>query len=192
MRILVLSPHPDDGELACAGMVMKYNKKHEFFWCCFSDCGVRGIHNEFNASMDMMRIKDYNFFSYQVRTFDSYRQDILDDIIKTQDEFKPDVVIIPSCNDKHQDHYTVSAEAIRAFYHTPQILMYEQEHNTRPIESDIDIKLSDEDIDAKLAVLACYQSQSGKPYFNPEYIRGRLRWRDGHYERFKHYQTILR
>jgi LmbE family N-acetylglucosaminyl deacetylase len=44
-----------------------------------------------------------------------YDKKYVEEMIKLRSQIKPDIVILPSRNDIHQDHSTVTSEGIRAF-----------------------------------------------------------------------------
>src|SRR5690349_16368044 len=48
--------------------------------------------------------------NYPVREFPSHRQSILDDMIRFKRELAPELVLLPSSKDTHQDHQVVAAE----------------------------------------------------------------------------------
>ena len=66
----------------------------------------------------------FKLYLLPVRIFLDYRQHILDTMIRIRDDIKPDLVIMPSLNDTHQDHNVVSNEGFRAFKRN-SILGYE-------------------------------------------------------------------
>jgi len=61
---------------------------------------------------------------YKVRYFGRERQRILEDLVRIGREYSTDLVLTPSMGDVHQDHSTITREAIRAFK-TKTILGYE-------------------------------------------------------------------
>lgn len=179
MRLLILSPHPDDAELGAGATIKKY-QNNEIRWMVFSDCvdslpegsdNNRLIH-EFKAVCHLAKINDCDLISFPVRRFSEYRQDILELLIKERDKFKPDLIIGPSLNDTHQDHTVIAHEMVRAFKNA-SILSYELPWNNLISRGNYFEKITFEQLSFKLKILSKYQSQVEKhrPYFDPDYIR---------------------
>ncbi|MDD5650602.1 MAG: PIG-L family deacetylase [Candidatus Nanoarchaeia archaeon] len=180
-RILVLSPHTDDGELGCGATIYKLLQEgHEVFYAVFSIC-ERSLSPEFPKdtlkkelmqALSVLGVKEsnLNLFDYKVREFDTHRQDILEDLIKLRDKIKPDIVLVPSSTDVHQDHTVVYNEAIRAFKFV-SILGYELPWNTITFTTNCIIKLNEEAVNAKIEALKKYKSQNYRKYFNESFLR---------------------
>jgi N-acetylglucosamine malate deacetylase 1 len=113
---------------------------------------------------------------FEVRDFPAHRQAILEVMVKLQNEIRPDMVMLPSTYDRHQDHETVSQEGFRAFKKTT-LLGYDLPWNTLNYATNMFIHLQQEHIDAKLKALEQYKSQAGRPYATREFIEGLARMR---------------
>ena len=125
-KILVLAPHTDDGELGCGGTIAKLiEEKKQVFYVAFSsaeksvpkDLPKDILKKEVKKAMRILGLSERNLilFNYEVRNFPKYRQEILEDMIKLNEKIKPDLVLLPSTHDIHQDHQVVSQEGFRAF-----------------------------------------------------------------------------
>ncbi len=177
---LVLAPHTDDGELGCGGTIHKLIQNgYTVHYVAFSAC-EQSVLPQFPKDILITEVKkatailgippeNLTLLKYQVRTFNYNRQDILDDIIKLKTRIKPDLVFIPSVNDLHQDHATISNEAIRAFKFST-ILCYELPWNNFNFNTSCFIELSPENLDSKIAALAKYESQAHRPYANEDFL----------------------
>jgi N-acetylglucosamine malate deacetylase 1 len=84
---------------------------------------VRNATKELGISEERLLLYDYD-----VRTFKTFRQEILEDIIAFRNKARPDIVFLPSPTDIHQDHQVISEEGIRAFK-TSNVLGYEMPWN---------------------------------------------------------------
>jgi LmbE family N-acetylglucosaminyl deacetylase len=91
-------------------------------------------------------------------------------MIDLRERIQPDVVLLPSRNDIHQDHSTVTSEGIRAFKNC-SILGYELIWNNLSFATDFFCVLSEEDIKKKINALAAYKTQEGKSYMSSDFIR---------------------
>ena len=109
--------------------------------------------------------------NYDVRTFPEFRQQILDTIIDFKKKIEPDLVLVPSSHDTHQDHHTIYQEAIRAFKKEASIWGYEQPWNNLSFTTDIFLQLDAKHLKKKIEALKKYTSQSVKTYFDETYIQ---------------------
>jgi LmbE family N-acetylglucosaminyl deacetylase len=186
-RVLILAPHTDDGEFGCGGSISKWIEDgNEVYYAAFSACRQSVLKEfpedilitEVKAATATLGIKRENLilFDYDVRTFNFRRQEILDDMIRLRGEIKPDLVLMPSMNDVHQDHHTVSVEGLRA-YKFSSILCYELPWNNLSFTTSNFMLLEERHIEAKLRALAEYKSQAHRNYANEEFIRGLARTR---------------
>lgn len=180
-RILVLAPHTDDGEFGCGGTIAKLiADKAEVFYAAFSVCELSIpshlpkdiLETEVKNATGVLGIKSENLkiFRYGVRTFESYRQQILDDLVCLRNEIEPDLVLMPSPHDIHQDHYTIGLEGVRAFKQI-SILGYELPWNNLTFNTQSFVFLKEEHLNKKVEALKCYQSQSNRIYANESFIR---------------------
>src|SRR6185436_16699098 len=92
-RIMVLAPHTDDGELGCGGTIAKLiSEGKEVFYAAFSLCrrtldeglAPDTLEIEVKAATKVLGIKPANLklYDYDVRNFHSFRQDILEDMVR--------------------------------------------------------------------------------------------------------------
>ncbi|MFM8454716.1 MAG: PIG-L deacetylase family protein [Gammaproteobacteria bacterium] len=188
--ILFISPHTDDSELGAGGALIKFlNEGKKVYVAAF--CSAKEslkqydkpenlLSLEFYAGMNFLGLpKDHCFlFDFPLRDFSKCRQIILDRLIELKNTIKPDLVIIPSKNDIHQDHSVVHIESIRAFKDT-SIWCYELPWNQMKFEGTCYIKLDNEIVNKKIKLLGHYKSQIeiNRPYFQEEFIRSLARIR---------------
>ena len=187
MRILVLAPHTDDGEFGCGGSIARFaSEGHEVHYVAFS-AAEKSVPIEYPSDVlrtevvnatAVLRIPKPNLqvLNFDVRDFPAHRQEILEVMVKLQANIKPDMVLLPSTYDVHQDHETVSKEGFRAFKRTT-LLGYDLPWNTLNFATNMFIHLKQEHIDLKLAALAQYKSQAGRPYATKAFIEGLARMR---------------
>jgi len=185
--ILVLGPHTDDGEFGCGGTMAKFIEEgRDVYYATFS-CAEESVPAGLPRDILLTEVKKATkvlgvdrdkllIYRYQVRKFAQYRQEILEDLVKLKKDLEPDLVIMPSSHDLHQDHYTIAMEGLRAFKFT-SILGYEVPWNNITFETSSFVYLEERHIEKKLASLQCYRSQIGRKYANSEYIKGLARTR---------------
>ncbi len=178
---LVLAAHTDDGELGCGGTIARLAAEGtRVFYAAFSACedsvpddyprdilrqevvdatGVLGIRHE-----------DLRLYDFPVRHFPAYRQPILETLVCLRRELEPQLVLMPSQSDVHQDHQVICAEGIRAFKHSSQ-LAYDMPQNNYTFDMNYFVPLEEKHLEWKWEALQRYQSQNKRPYMRAEYIR---------------------
>lgn len=181
-KVLVLGAHPDD-ELGCGGTLAKMADTknttvyHYFFCPCqlsLRDIGLPEdqLLSEVAKSREILNIRSENSgnFDFPVRELETYRQEVLEEMIKLKKRINPDIVLIPNRNDIHQDHTTVCREAIRAFKNTT-ILGYEMPWNTLRMNHDCLVHLEKCHLNKKIEANKCYESQLHRNYANIEFYQ---------------------
>jgi LmbE family N-acetylglucosaminyl deacetylase len=180
-RVLVIAPHTDDGEFGCGASIAKFIEDgKKIFYVAFSAAEKSVpkkmprdvLRTEVKDATALLGIKEENLFvlEYPVREFPKYRQDILEDMINFNQEIQPDLVMLPSTFDTHQDHQVVMQEGFRAFKKTT-MLGYEVAWNNLTFNTNAFIFLEKRHVDAKINSLKCYISQLGRNYVTEEFIR---------------------
>ncbi|HUV45613.1 MAG TPA: PIG-L family deacetylase [Dehalococcoidia bacterium] len=181
-KILVLSPHTDDGEMAAGGTIARFIEEGKsVYYVAFSSCEASVPQDfpsdilkvECEASTKILGImpERVTLLNYEVRTFPSHRQEILEDMVKLKEAIEAELVLIPASSDLHQDHQVIHNEALRAFKMSSSIWGYEHPWNNLTFTTDVFIKLEEGHIKKKIDALAQYSSQDFRPYFDQEYIR---------------------
>jgi N-acetylglucosamine malate deacetylase 1 len=180
-RILVLAPHTDDGELGCGGSIAKFcSEGKEVFYAAFSLC-ARSLPK--GSASDTLAIECKKatvvlgiapshliLFDHEVREFPAARQTILDELVQLNKNIQPDLVLLPSASDIHQDHQVIHQEGLRAFKNTT-IAGYELPWNNSSFHTNLFIRLSKKEVDQKVNALKEYQSQSHRNYMQEDFIR---------------------
>ena len=179
-NILVLAPHTDDGELGCGGTIAKFiDNKSNVYYAAFStaeESVPEGfpkdiLKTEVQQATALLGIEPNNLFiyNYKVRKLSYHRQSILEDLVQLRNKLSPDLVLMPSRNDIHQDHIVVAEEGLRAFKYKT-ILGYELPWNNLRFNTQCFIKLEKRHLEHKVAALEKYSSQIGKNYMSRDFI----------------------
>ena len=180
-RVLILAPHADDGEFGCGGSIDRFvDEGKEVFYVAFSMCEESIpepypkdiLRNEVKEATKRLGIPKGNviLYNFRVRELSYHRQEILEELMKLREAIRPDLIFVPSPNDLHQDHSTVSIEGIRAFKKAT-ILGYEICWNNIEFKSQNFIILSEENIETKIHAIDAYDSQKGRGYLGEDFIR---------------------
>lgn len=184
-KVLFLSPHADDAELGAGGTIARFLEEgKEIYFVVFCLCRASVLpelpsdvlREECLRSFEALCVlpDKITILDYEVRTFPTYRQQILEDIINIKKKIKPDLVFVPSSSDMHQDHNTIYWEALRAFKKEASIWGYEHPWNNLTFSTDVFIRLKDEHVEKKLESLKQYKSQANRSYFAERYNRSLL------------------
>jgi LmbE family N-acetylglucosaminyl deacetylase len=184
--ILVLAPHTDDGELGCGGTIARYAEAGcDVHVAAFSTCAESlvgyapdALEKEFRASLREIGASPI-VYRYPVRRLSEHRQAILEDMVKLRDAVKPDLVLMPSPHDCHQDHEVVSAEGLRAFKGHASIWCFELPWNHITFDAEAFVALTPDHMERKWRALSRYETQVklGRPYFDRRFIEGQARMR---------------
>jgi len=186
-KILVLAPHTDDGELGCGATINRLiNEGAVIFYVAFSICEdsvpegfpKNALELEVKEAIKVLGIKPTNLIvkNYPVRKFNSFRQDILEDLVKLRKEIAPDIIFMPCSNALHQDHYAIYSEGIRAFKHYT-IYGYDLPWDTVEFRTTAFFKVEKEHVEKKVSAMECYKTQNFRSYVDREFIEGLARVR---------------
>jgi len=186
-KVLVLAPHTDDGELGAGGFISQLLEQgSQVYYAAFSTAEESVpmgfpkdiLKIEVAAATEQLGIclENLFIFNYQVRKLSYSRQEILEDLVKLRMEINPDLVLLPSLKDIHQDHMTVAQEGLRAFKNT-SIFGYELIWNNLSFDTTCFVKLDKKHIEKKINALSCYESQGKRDYMSSDFILSLARTR---------------
>jgi N-acetylglucosamine malate deacetylase 1 len=187
--VLVLAPHTDDAELGCGGTMARWiDEGSSVYTAVFSTAEKslpRGskpyrIKEECHLALDELGIPEDNRFiyDYPVRELGYHRQEVLEQMVELAERVSPEVVLVPSGTDLHQDHGVVFQESLRAF-RTLTMMGYELPWNHITFSTQAFVVLDGEHLRRKWAALTKYESQIeiARPYFRYEAIEAIARVR---------------
>lgn len=172
--VLVLCPHPDD-EMGCGGLIAKLTSRGQrVHYCYFSDCAesTRALGFEPQQLIDEMRRscaelgirqEDIVAGDIPVRYFPQHRQPILELLVSLRKKINPKLVLTPCTYDMHQDHATVTAEAVRAFKYAT-ILGYELPWNSLQTDIRVLVTISSDQLKTKFKAWSHYETQRQRVY----------------------------
>jgi len=173
--VFVLSPHPDDAEICCGGTIAKLvDNGATVYNFVFAKADERK--KELAEATKVLGISKCFMLDVPIRNLYKYRQKILDALLTYKERYNPDLVLMPSLNDIHQDHKTVAEEGLRAFKNV-NLLGYEAVWNNLNFDNQMFIQIKPEHLSRKIRAVKCYLSQKDKPYTDPDYIRSLMKVR---------------
>jgi N-acetylglucosamine malate deacetylase 1 len=179
-NVYVLAPHTDDGELGAGGTIAKLIEAGaNVFYFAFSTAEAsipEGFSKDalktevMNATRELgVKKENVLIFDYEVRKLNYARQEILEDLIDRRKTLTPDLVLMPSLNDIHQDHSTIAQEGLRAFKGTT-ILGYELIWNNLTFDTTSFVKLEKKHVQSKVKALEKYETQKDRDYMSEDFI----------------------
>lgn len=180
-RALVLGAHTDD-EFGCVGLIARLIETGtEVHFACFSSCEESVpdgfdpdvLKREVLAAVDVLGIprERFHLYDFRVRHFPANRQPILEELVALRRRIEPDLVLLPSSSDIHQDHAVIATEGVRAFKHAT-ILGYELPMNTISFRHACFVRLEPRHLEVKVRHAAVYASQQHRPYMSAAFLTG--------------------
>ena len=181
-RVCFLGAHPDDIEIGCGALISQIAPQAELLCVTLSDNKknplLQTLVDEHYRSMAVLGVPKESVVvgEFETRRFPYYRQEILEYMININRTFRPEIVFVHTRADIHQDHATVTEEALRAFRGTT-VLGFDVLRSSYGFFPNFLVEVSEEDVEKKLCALAEYYTYRDKYYFSPDVTRSTLvRW----------------
>jgi len=175
-RVLFLGAHPDDIELGCGALLHHIARHTEILCVTLSDNqknpdlqNVKSEHFEAMAVLGVPREKIV-LGPFTTRVFPDSRQEILEYFLSLRREFMPDLIFVHSKQDVHQDHLTMTDEALRAFRGIT-ILGFDVVRSSYGFFPNFLVEVTEEDVNKKIEALSKYETYRDRYYFNSELTR---------------------
>jgi LmbE family N-acetylglucosaminyl deacetylase len=175
-RVLFLGAHPDDIELGCGALLHHIVDRTEVLCVTLSDNRknpeLKNVVDEHYRAMQVLGVpKDRIILGpFTTRVFPDARQDILEYFLKLRTDFQPDLIFTHSRQDMHQDHNTMTEEALRA-YRGITVLGYDVVRSSYGFFPHFLVEVSENDVNKKIEALAEYGTYRDRYYFNSELTR---------------------
>jgi LmbE family N-acetylglucosaminyl deacetylase len=110
---------------------------------------------------------------FETRRFPEFRQEILEYMIQLNKSFGPEIVFVHTKADIHQDHGTITEEALRAYRGTT-VLGYDVLRSSYGFFPNFLVEVTERDVECKVAALAEYKTYASKYYFDPAITRSTM------------------
>jgi LmbE family N-acetylglucosaminyl deacetylase len=175
-RVLFLGAHPDDIELGCGGLIHHIVKQTDVLCVTLSDNqknpDLHNVVDEHYCSMAILGVPRESIIlgPFTTRVFPDARQEILEYFLKLRKDFKPDLIFVHSNKDVHQDHLTMTDEALRA-YRGITVLGFDVVRSSYGFFPHFIVEVSEEDVNKKIEALSQYETYRDRYYFNAELTR---------------------
>jgi len=208
MKILIISPHPDDETLGCGGTLFRHRiEDDELYWAIatgisekygWSEEDVKKRDVEIKSVAERYGFKDVFKFDYPTTKLNTLSiSDLIKKIVDVYRKIEPEIIYMPFAYDTHTDHQLV-AKAMNSTFkwfrypYITKVLMYETPSETEFnfIEKRmfcpnvfIDIEAF---LDEKIETMKIYQSEMGEfPFPRSEKIMRALATLRGSQSGFK-------
>jgi LmbE family N-acetylglucosaminyl deacetylase len=175
-RVLFIGAHPDDIELGCGALIHQIAPQTDILCVTLSDNQknplLTNLVEEHHRSMNVLGVKRESVVlgQFTTRIFPDARQEILEYFLKLRREFSPDLIFVHSQADIHQDHNTITGEALRAFRGIT-VLGFDVVRSSYGFFPHFLVEVSEENVNKKIEALSQYETYRDKYYFNSELTR---------------------
>jgi len=173
--VCFIGAHPDDIELGCGALIADIVDQTNVVCVTLSDNHknptLKNLVEEYQNSMAILGVKPENAIlrDFTTRRFQAARQEILEVMIELKKKYHPEVVFVHTAQDIHQDHKTVTEEALRAFRGTT-LLGFDVLRSSYGFFPDFLVEVSEEGVRTKIRALKAYKTYADKYYFDENII----------------------
>lgn len=178
-RICFIGAHPDDIELGCGALIAQIAGQTEVRCVTLSDNQknpqLTALPEEHFNSMAVLGVAKEHVIlgEFETRRFPHFRQEILEYLIELNHKFNPEIVFVHTKADIHQDHATITEEALRAFRGTT-VLGFDVLRSSYGFFPNFLVEVTEQDVECKVRALAEYKTYASKYYFDPAITRATL------------------
>ena len=175
-KVLFLGAHPDDIEIGCGALIHHIVQQTDILCVTLSDNqknpDLKNVKEEHLRSMKVLGVPDEKVVlgPFTTRIFPDARQEILEYFLKLRRDFQPDLIFVHSKQDVHQDHLTMTDEALRAFRGIT-VLGFDVVRSSYGFFPHFLVEVTEEDVQKKIEALSQYETYRDKYYFNSELTR---------------------
>jgi LmbE family N-acetylglucosaminyl deacetylase len=175
-RVLFLGAHPDDIELGCGALLHHITWQTDVMCVTLSDNqsnpDLKNVRDEHYKSMTVLGVPKEKIVlgPFTTRVFPNARQEILEYFLKIRQDFQPDLIFTHSRQDVHQDHNTMTDEALRAFRGIT-VLGFDVVRSSYGFFPHFLVEVTEENVNKKIEALAEYETYRDRYYFNAELTR---------------------
>ncbi len=178
-RVLFIGAHPDDIEIGCGALIANIVNNTELLCVTLSDNqknpALSRLVEEHYKSMAVLGVPESSVVlgPFETRRFPHARQEILEYMLSLNKSFRPDIVLVHTKADIHQDHGTITEEALRAF-RGKTLLGYDVIRSSYGFFPNFLVEVTEEDVNKKISALGEYHTYAERYYFNEAITRATL------------------
>jgi len=189
MVLLAIGAHPDDVELGCYGVLalQKHTVPNDtnsprrqevhILVATNGDAGGETEKRMIEARASAAIIGAVIHFGGLTDTLVTDGRETIDMIERYIKQIQPDMIMVNSPHDTHQDHRNLAKAVISATRYGPdRVYFYETPTTTQKFHPSLFYDIS-EVIDTKCAAVGCHNTQNTKPYMSSDIIKALARYR---------------
>ncbi len=175
-RVLFLGAHPDDIEIGCGALLHHIVNQTDVLCVTLSDNqknpDLKDVKWEHYQALAVLGVPEEKivFGPFTTRVFPDARQEILEYFLQLRRDFSPDLIFVHSKQDIHQDHLTMTDEALRAFRGIT-VLGFDVVRSSYGFFPHFLVEVTEEDVNKKVEALSKYETYRDRYYFNSEVTR---------------------
>jgi LmbE family N-acetylglucosaminyl deacetylase len=166
-NIIAIGAHPDDVEVTCGAFVKKLTEAYDVYYIVATTTQEqptnKNIVGELNCCAKRMRVKDLKILDFPNSKLPNYSSEIREILYDLNKKLMPKLVICPSTGEIHQDHKTLSDEAIRVF-RTTSIIGWIFEWSNFMVTPNFFFPLTKKQFIEKIRLVEMYKSQKNRSY----------------------------
>ena len=173
--VCFIGAHPDDIELGCGALITDIVDQSDVICMTLSDNQNNPLHKnlvaEHYGSMEILGVKPEKVIlhDFTTRRLKVARQEILEVMIDLKNRYHPEVIFVHTAKDIHQDHQTVTEEALRAFRGST-LLGFDVLRSSYGFFPDFLVEVSEAGVQNKIRALQAYKTYADKYYFDENII----------------------
>lgn len=173
--LLFIGAHPDDIELGCGALIAEIGDRAKVICVTLSDNqenpDLLNLVEEHRNSMSLLGVKPENDIlrQFTTRRFQSARQEILEEMLALKKTYHPEAVFVHTAQDIHQDHKTITEEALRAFRGTT-VLGFDVLRSSYGFFPNFLVEVSEQSVQTKLDALKAYKTYQDRYYFDDKIL----------------------
>jgi len=177
--VLFLGAHPDDIELGCGALIAHITGQADLRCVTLSDNqknpALTHLVEEHRESMRILGVPQENVIlgPFETRRFPQSRQEILEYMIGLNRTYRPEIVFVHTKADIHQDHATMTEEALRAFRGIT-VLGFDVIRSSYGFFPNFLVEVDEADVACKANALAAYTTYADRYYFREDITRATL------------------
>lgn len=171
-RVLAIGAHPDDVEIGCAGALLDHRRRGDDVTVLTLSRGQVGGEATARAGESVEAARSLGAQLIMSDLPDTRIDPGIDTIRIIEQvvaEVAPTTVYVHSRHDNHQDHRAINTATMSATRGVPQVFAYQSPSATNDFTPTRFVPI-DSMMARKVEVLACFDSQSGRSYLEPELV----------------------